>query len=104
MSKGWTKGFGIEDKNVEERKNEYIYICVYVCAHTRYHKLKTRRKGKKPSDELTVPSVQVSEHLVHYAEVGINLTPSNDATVPILDASDEPDDATVPIAEKKQRS
>jgi hypothetical protein len=34
MSKGWTKGFGIEDKNVEERKNEYIYIYVYMCVHT----------------------------------------------------------------------
>jgi hypothetical protein len=32
MSKRWAKGFGIEDKDVEEREK---IIYVYVCAHTR---------------------------------------------------------------------
>jgi hypothetical protein len=53
-------------------------------------KLKTRRKGKKLilSDEPTVPSVQASEHLVHCVEAEMKLTPLDDPTVYILDASD----------------
>jgi hypothetical protein len=55
-------------------------------------KNKSKMQGNKqntPLDELTVPSVQASVHLVHYAVAGINLTPSDDPTVSIQDAPDE---------------
>jgi hypothetical protein len=70
-------------------------------------KLKTQRKGRKktPSDEPTVPSVQASEHLVHYAEAEMKLTPSDEPMVHFLVASETcrgrvaktvaPDDSTV---------
>jgi hypothetical protein len=30
MSKGWVKGFGIEDKDVEKRKKIYVYVCAHI--------------------------------------------------------------------------
>jgi hypothetical protein len=43
MSKGWVKGFGIEDKDVEERKKIYVYVC----AHTRKKERKREREERK---------------------------------------------------------
>jgi hypothetical protein len=55
MSKGWTKGFGIEDKVVEERIYIYIYIymCVCVCvgAHTQEKREKRERRKKRKRKE-----------------------------------------------------
>jgi flagellar biosynthesis GTPase FlhF len=45
----WAQGFGIKDKDVEERIYIYMYVCtyVYVCAHTRKKERKREREEKK---------------------------------------------------------
>jgi hypothetical protein len=43
IAKRWAKGFGIEDKNVEER----IYIYVKVCAYIKRKKRKRERGERK---------------------------------------------------------
>jgi hypothetical protein len=46
ISKRWAKGFRIEDKDVEERKNIYVYVC----AHIRKNR-ERERKGKKEKEK-----------------------------------------------------
>jgi hypothetical protein len=51
MSKGWTKGFGIEDKVVEERIYIYTYICVCVCVSARTHKKKEKKEREERKEK-----------------------------------------------------
>jgi hypothetical protein len=48
IAKGWAKGFGIEDKNVEEIK----YVCMYMCVHKQERK---ERKEKRPKQKREKP-------------------------------------------------
>jgi hypothetical protein len=47
IAKRWAKGFGIEDKDVEERKNIYVYVRAHIRSKKRKEKKERRKKERK---------------------------------------------------------